>query len=178
MGNIIQLDVVANIAKNKRGKMPKVGCPEMQDKIDSLLQEIEKIKKQCPDSTEGTDTLKIPPDAKNPDFAEGRWKSTTYIYNTSGDKVVLYFDFYKKGKGEITLVEPDNTECKADLSLSINTGKFIIDQLTASTCNPPPESYNAYYFECEPDNNGCAECWAENKKDKSNKFKFSLVKIK
>jgi len=180
VGNIIQLDVAAQIANNNRKKQPIIDCPDMQNKIDSLLQEIEKIRKQCPDTSINTgDTLKIPDKPKDYKFAEGRWKSTTNIISVStGEKVTIYFDFYTNGKGKVTLVEADNTQCTADLDLSLNTNKFIIDQKRPSICNPPPETYNQYTFECEPDNTGCAECWAQNKIQKSNKFKFKLIKIK
>ncbi len=178
VGNILQLDIAARIAGNNRKKQPIVDCPDLQDKIDSLLQEIEKIRKQCPDTSKNTgDTLKIPDKPKDYEFAKGRWKSTTYIYNDSGEKITIYFDFYANGKGVITLVEPDNTQCSANLDLSLNSNKFIVDQKQNSVCNPPPKKYQKYLFECQPDNTGCAECWAQNKTDRTNRFKFKLIKI-
>jgi subtilisin family serine protease len=47
IGKIIQLDRALNIAKNKRKENPKVDCPNVQEKIDSMLQVIEKLKKEC-----------------------------------------------------------------------------------------------------------------------------------
>lgn len=176
IGNIIQLNRAVGVAENNRKRMPRVECPDLQNKIDSLLREIEKIKKLCPDSTIA-DTMRIPENPENYDFAVGRWKSTTHIYNNEGEKVVIYFDFISDGTGVITLVEPDNTKCSGNLNLSLNKNIFIIDQTFPASCNPPSKGYNKYYFECKPDKTGCAECWAQNKTNKKNKFDFKLVKI-
>jgi len=178
IGNIIQLDQAVGIADNNRRSMPRVDCPDLQYKIDSLLREIEKIKELCPDNT-ATDTLRIPDKPDNFDFAVGRWKSTTYIYNLStGEKVTIYFDFFANGTGRITLVEDDNTQCSADLSLSISPAQFNINQTGGAECIPPPTIYEAYVFECAPDATGCAECVAQNKSRSTNIFKFKLIKIR
>jgi len=178
IGNIIQLDRAVEVADYNRRTMPRVDCPDLQYKIDSLLREIEKIKELCPDGTT-TDTLRIPDKTDNFDFAVGRWKSTTYIYRiNSGEKVTIYFDFYANGTGRITLVEDDNTQCSADLRLSISPGKFDINQTDRAECMPPPTIYEAYVFECTPDATGCAECVAQNKSKRTNNFTFKLVKIR
>lgn len=178
VGNVLQLDVALTVADRSRRNQPIVDCPDMQSKIDSLLQEIEKIKRQCPDETAGGDTLKIPPKADDYAFAEGRWKSTSYLYNNAGEKITLYFDFYANGKGKITLVEPNNTQCVADLILKLADGKFIIDQSKSSICNPPPSEYSPYLFECTPDKKGYADGLAVNKTNRANNFRFKLIKIK
>jgi hypothetical protein len=183
MGNLLQLDKALDVAYKSRQQQPIVECPDMQNRIDSLLQEIAKIKELCSseETANGKDTLKIPDSPKDENdfsFALGRWKSTTYIYNQSGDKVTIYFDFFANGTGKISVVEPDNTECTADLNLSLLPNQFNIDQRGAAICSPPPSSYNPYTFECKSDANGNAECWAQNKSDKSNAFKFRLIKMK
>ncbi|HAS45941.1 MAG TPA: hypothetical protein DCS93_35995 [Microscillaceae bacterium] len=183
VGNIIQLDQALGIAQKGREKVPKVDCPDAQRKIDDLLQQIEKIKQDCKREELTGDTLRIPtnPDFDKEDFgfAVGRWKSTTYIYSVEdGEKVTIYFDFFKNGTGKITLVEPNGRQCTADLSLALLSGQFNIDQLVSATCLPPPKGYNPYTFECKPDKNGYAECIAQNKKRAANRFKFKLVKIK
>ncbi len=177
VGNIIQLDKALGVADNNRKNMPKVECPDVQNKIDSLLLEIEKLRQICMQDSATNDTLKIPEDENNSDFAIGKWKSTTYIYNEKGEQVTIYFDFYKDGKGKITLVEPNNTQCTNDLSLSLSKGEFKINQTGNSICNPPPKQYEPYTFICKPDENGCAECIAKNKIDKNNEFSFKLVKV-
>jgi len=177
MGNVIQLDKAVGIAKDNRENIPQVDCPNVQKKIDSLLLEIEKLRQICKQDTSANDTLKIPEDENNSDFAIGKWKSTTYIYNEKGEQVTIYFDFYKDGKGKITLEEPNNTQCTNDLTLSLTKGEFKINQTGNSICNPPPKQYEPYTFICKPDENGCAECTAKNKVDKSNEFTFKLVKV-
>jgi subtilisin family serine protease len=178
VGNLMQLGVALNVSNKNRGQMPKVDCPEMQTKIDSLLIEIEKIKALCSNSNT-FDTLRILPGAKDFSFAIGRWKSTTYIYSgVTGEKVTLYFDFNQNGTGTLTLLEPDNTRCTASLSMTLQNNQFSIDQLESAECYPPPTAYNKYHFECQPDNTGCVECSAQNKSNKANYFKFRLIRIK
>ena len=183
VGNIIQLDRALGIAQKGREKVPKVDCPDAQRKIDDLLQQIEKIKQDCKREELIGDTLRIPgtPDLDKDDFsfAVGRWKSTTYIYSTEdGEKVTIYFDFFRDGTGKITLAEPNGRQCTANLSLKLLSGQFNINQLLEASCLPPPKRYNAYTFECKPDKNGHAVCIAQNKTRSANRFKFKLVKIK
>ncbi len=178
IGNILQLDRALGIANQNRKKMPKVDCPATQNKIDSLLQEIEKLKQQCPGNAKG-DTMRIPPNNKDFRFAIGRWKSTSYIYEIgTGDQVTIYFDFYDNGKGKITLLKNDNTECTAPLSLSLKPNMFTINQEGKAICDPPPTVFSPYLFVCKTGANNCAECAAQNKNHSSNSLKFNLIKIR
>jgi len=178
VGNILQLDRALNIAKQNRQKMPVVDCPDVQNRIDSLLQEIEKLRRDCSKGNITKDTMKIPPGTKDLNFAVGRWKSTSYIYSlTDGNKVTLYFDFYNTGTGKITLVESDNTKCSANLSLSMKADEFNVVQNGSADCQPPPKKYQPYIFKCKPGANGCAECEAQNRNKANNNFKFNLIKI-
>jgi len=176
VGNIIQLDLALKFANDGKDLRPIVGCPDVQKKIDSLLMEIEKLKRMCPDSS-AADTMKIPDNNKDFSFALGKWKSTTKILNDKGEEVTIYFEFFSTGTGIITLVEPDGTECTANLKLELKSGKFVIDQIEKSNCSPKLKEYAPYLFECKPDISGCAECTAQNKTDKANFFDFSLIKI-
>lgn len=187
VGNLIQLDAAMDIAKKQRNSDPKVDCPEVQSQIDSLLLMVKKLRDDCETKMNkdnmkaGYDTLKIPSKIKDNDFsfALGRWKSTTDIFNVlSGEKITIYFDFYKEGMGTITLVEPDGTKCAANLDLSLYKGIFGINQKESANCNPPPKQYNSYTFECRTDSNGNAECTAQNKVINQNRFTFKLIKIK
>jgi len=181
IGNIIQLDQALGIVKKQRDKDPKVDCPDVQTKIDSLLQEIRKLREGCGDSESG-DTLKIPDSPDEEEgfaFALGKWKSTTHIYNTdSGDKVTIYFDFKVDGTGTITLVEQGGVTCSANLNLNLANRKLSIDQRTTATCSPDEGAYSPYMFTCESGASGYAECTAQNKKLKSNAFTFKLIKVK
>lgn len=178
IGPLLQLDKAAGLAGAQRQKMPIANCPEAQRKIDSLLQEIDKIRRMCPQDSTTTDTMRMPPKLQDLSFAEGRWKSTTYIHNEEGEKVTLYYDFFANGSGKITLIESDNTQCVAELGLSIRNNTFLVSQKGQAICTPPPRNYNPYYFECKPDASGCAECSAQNKVNQNNRFTFRLVKIR
>lgn len=172
VGPIIQLDKALGASPSSSS------CPDIKQKIDSLLEEIERLKEACPDAVGSVDTMKMPEKLDNFDFCVGRWKSTTYINNSDGEKVTIYLDLYPDKKGKITLVELNNTQCVADLDLSIAKNALLIDQQKPAGCNPPPQFYNQYHFSCQPDAEGYAECIAQNKKLKANHFKFRLVKIK
>jgi subtilisin family serine protease len=178
IGNLLQLDEA--LAATKSGRIPtnpgEVDCPEVQTKIDSFLQEIERLRELCPDES-NLDTMKMPTDPGNLEFSTGRWKSTTSLNNDSGEKVTIYFDFYQNGKGKITFFEPDQTQCIANLSLSLQQATLQVNQLASAECMPPPRSYFEYGFTCKADANGYAECVAQNKQIKANRFRFRLVKI-
>jgi hypothetical protein len=179
VGNLIQLDNALPIIDKIRQKMPKVDCPESQKRIDELLKEIERIREEC-SSDAGNDTLKMPIiGSKDFEFAKGRWKSTTPIFSLlNGEKVTIYFDFYSNGTGLISLVEPDNTTCTADLALKLERSSLLINQLDMASCAPAAGSYNPYTFECVPDNKGCAVCTAKNKVNATNQFVFNLIRVK
>lgn len=179
IGNIIQLDKAVGVAQKNHDQLPKVDCPEVQQKIDSLLREIEKLRQTCADSSTG-DTLRIPPDSKNLDFTTGKWKSTSYLFSMAdGQKVTIYFEFFGNGTGKITLVQADNTACSAGLTLTLDSGELHIRQNGDAKCVPPPRSYNPYRFKCKTDPvTGRAECEAQNARDSNNRFTFKLVKIK
>ncbi len=177
IGNLLQLDVALDFVKKGRQRLPRVDCPEAQERIDELLQEIERIREECEENNLG-DTLKIPKGDDDLGLLEGRWKSTTPIVNVrNGKKLEVYFDFYNNGTGKINLIEPDNTNCSADLALKLNAGNLEINQMNAAVCVPPPDTYQPYIFECRPDKNDCAECVARNKLNRSNQFSFKLVKV-
>ena len=178
VGNIMQLDRALDIAKKKRDEMPVAECPDVQNEIDSLLQEIDRLRRKCRPGLAGTDTLKIPPGTNDPSFTKGKWKSTSTIYSTlDGKTVTLYFEFDGMGNGSLTLVESDNTVCGAPLKLGVKNGDMLIKQQNGATCNPPPKKYQPYTFKCKADNKGCAECQAQNLKNINNKFLFNLIKI-
>ncbi|AYQ36592.1 S8 family serine peptidase [Runella sp. SP2] len=174
IGNLIQLDKA--LATASRGRAPTVECPDVQQKIDSLLLEIEKLRQVC-DNYNAGDTLKLPSDGGNLNFAEGRWKSTTEIVNDDGDFVQIFFDFYTNGTGKITLQEADGTQCTAPLSISLNNNEFTIVQRTAAACVPPPQQYASYNISCKPDAYGRALCGAQNQRISGNNLRFNLIKI-
>lgn len=159
--------------------LPDDNCNDVQTKIDSLLQEIERLKNLCPDyEMPEQDTMRMPEEIEDLDFSVGRWKSTTSLRNNSNQEVVIYFDFFANGTGKITLVEPDGTECSATLTLAANRFSFDINQLDLAQCDIDNKSYNPYTFVCQADENGYAHCNAQNKKVRWNNFDFNLIKIR
>lgn len=179
VGNILQLDKALGIAQQGRQQMPIADCPDVQSRIDSMLQEIERLREECNSGSVTRDTLKIPTGVNTDvDFAVGRWKSTTPMVRIQdGQKITLFFDFYKNGKGKLTLLQSDNTQCEATLSLSLNSDNLQIIQDAPAICQPPPLSYRPYIFQCKPGANNCVECEAQNQIKSNNKLTFNLVRI-
>jgi len=179
MGNLIQLGSAVATATKARNGAPIASCPDVQQKIDSLLLEVEKLRQLCNDANTG-DTLKLPPVNKenNLSFTEGRWKSTSDILNDDGSFVQLYFDFAGNGSGQITLVEENGTQCTAPLGLTLTSNQLSISQQSPAMCIPPPKRYAVYRFVCKADVNGRALCSAQNQNNSGNNFNFNLVKIK
>lgn len=178
VGNLLQLDKALKSAPNDTGEgEEEPECPDILKKIDSLKAEIERLKELCPDGMGAVDTMKMPM-GDDLSFCAGRWRSTTYIHNNDGEQVTIYFDFDPDGSGKLTLLEPNKTQCTADLAFSMKSNILNITQRDRAVCNPPPKAYNAYQFSCQPDENGFAACVAQNKTIKANRFSFKLVKTK
>lgn len=177
VGPLIQLDAALNAAIGNVpiGKAPAY-CTDVQHTIDSLLQLIDLLRRQCPNLST-PDTMMMPDIIDNLDFTIGRWKSTTYLRNNDGDQVTIYFDLYSGGRGKITLVEPSGIQCSAPVHLNIQKNSFVIDQPNIATCVPGNDSYSNYYFRCEADADGVVQCHAQNKHERANRFDFNLIKI-
>lgn len=180
IGPLLQLGVaIDNIDDETIISNPgAVDCDKIQSKIDSLMEEVEKLKRLCSGGIGQIDTMKMPDVIEDLDFTLGRWKSTTSIHNDDNEKVTLYFDFYKNRQGTLTLVEPNGLNCTADLSLNKNKQQFKVNQKQDAQCKGTPKTYQDYTFSCQADVNGYAECTAQNKTIKANKFKFKLIKIR
>lgn len=197
IGPLLQLDEALRRSKDPATRQPPINpnpsepndpnnpdppenCDSIQQKIDSLLLEIDRLKGKCPDLTGDTDTMKMPKIIKDLDFSIGRWRSTTTIVNDKKiqEEVVLYFDFYPNQVGKLTLVEKNSLQCSAPLELSANQNKFDVNQENRAYCKGDKNRYYyPYTFSCQADANGYAECMAQNKQFPANKFKFRLIKI-
>jgi subtilisin family serine protease len=177
MGPLIQIGKAMSVAVQGRKKMPIADCDGVQQKIDSLLQEIDKLQNSCNyKGTPTNDTLKIPENSNNLNFTKGRWKSTTDIRDVSNNmRVVLYFDFNGSKDGSISLVRSDNIVCNANVKIDLINDKMNISQQNGFVCPPQIGGYIPYNFVCKADLNGCAVC---NAKGSYNNFKFNLIKIK
>ena len=175
IGNIIQLSDALGFTKS--GKIPEVDCNEIQHKIDSLNEIINKLKKKCGHET-SVDTMIIPDNPEDLSFTMGRWKSTMPVADDKGKPVQLYFDFYDTGDGVLTLVTESNMNCTADLKLSLNNNELDINQIQNAQCSDHKHQFLKYRFKCIADNTGKAKCHAINKAITSNQFNFSLIRIK
>jgi hypothetical protein len=130
----------------------------------------------CPGMDLKQDTMKMPigGDIKS---LLGRWKSTTQISNDAGEPVTLYFDIYPGSTGKLTAVELDQSQFFAGLSVSISPSLLQINQ-NEYAVNPQERlRYYPYEYSCSSGANGNADCLAQNKFIKANRFTFNLVKI-
>ncbi|MEA3451271.1 MAG: S8 family serine peptidase, partial [Bacteroidota bacterium] len=157
VGNLMQLSVALGASEDSSRFI--VDCPEIQKQIDSMLNEIEKLKNECYNS-DSSENLIIPDDPKDFKFAAGVWKSTTDLFNTtSGEKVELYFEFNHDGTGEVTYLEVDGNKCYSDLSLSIDNKSFEFAQLDEALCDDS-KRYMVHTFVCKSVDNDIAKCTA------------------
>lgn len=178
VGPLLQLSqAIASVNDSNAISDPEaIDCETIQQKIDSLLKEVERLQRMCPDAG-SADTMKMPEVIENLDFSIGRWKSTTSIHNDTGQEITIYFDFFPNQQGKLTLVEPGGLECTAQLSLRANQRSFDVNQLQEALCAYNQGGYSKYTFACQADAKGYAQCIAQNKSVKVNRFSFKLVKI-
>ncbi len=102
--------------------------------------------------------------------------STTRLYNTQDQEVVIYFEFNGTAKGKIYYVEPDNSKYTSTTSIAIKNDVINIDQDTPATNGA--DGYSPYAFVCVPDKMRHADGKGVNKTNAANKINFKLVKIR
>lgn len=175
IGNLMQLSVALGAADSIDFS---VDCPEIQEQIDSLLAEIDRLKDQCRQQGDTTaDQLIIPDDPNDFNFAEGLWKSTSDLHNTLNNKSVeLYFEFNADGTGEVTFVEVDGNKCYSDLTLALDNNSFSFAQTGEALCDNS-ERYLVHTFVCESENNEVANCVARTS-DGDDLIHFTLERIR
>jgi hypothetical protein len=176
IGNLIQLDKALAAVRNSGGHTPPApDCSLIARRIDSLYRAIELLKQQCPQYS-SPDTMKLPDVIRNPTTLNGRWKSTTSIYNMQMEEVSIYFDFDNE-RGTLSLVENNGRTCSAPIRVNITGNNLDITQEDYARCDDGSK-YVKYRFICTADKNGNARCVAENVDNKLNKVVFNLVKIR
>jgi hypothetical protein len=173
IGNIIQLDKAIAAITGSGATFP-ADCRNIARQIDSLTRVIEQLKRQCPQYA-SQDTMKLPGIIKKPETLNGRWKSTTDIYNIQMEKVSIYFEF-DNGRGELILVEDSGKTCTAPIRVNITGNTLKIVQDDYARCDDI-SYYDKYIFSCKADKNGNAVCIATSVDNKLNKVKFNLIKI-
>jgi hypothetical protein len=174
VGNLIQLDKALTAYQNEEIPTDNI-CENISFKIDSLMQVIEELKRQCPDY-ETPDTLKLPEVIENPQTLNGKWKSTSPLHNTDGEDIVVYFEFIN-GSGTLSLIEPDGQVCTAPIHVNINGNIMKIVQESEAGCGDG-SNYAIYELTCEADENGNALCLAIRSDFRANRLMFNLIKIK
>jgi subtilisin family serine protease len=172
-GNLIQLDRA--LAAIGSSTTPNVDCRNIARKIDSLTQVIERLKRQCPQYA-SPDTMKLPGIIDNPAKLNGRWKSTTDIYNIHSEKVSIYFDFNNR-RGKLQFVENNGKTCYAPVRVNIAGNTLEIVQEDYAGCEDGSK-YVKYTFSCKADRNGNAACVATSVDNKLNKVNFKLIKTR
>ena len=165
----------ANALKGKRTGGNETGCEDVTARYQELLRELEDLRRNYPDCIQEPDTLFIPVDAKLDDLY-GLWMSTTRLYNTQDQEVVIYFEFNGTAKGKIYYVEPDNSKYTSTTSIAIKNDVINIDQDTPATNGA--DGYSPYAFVCVPDKMRHADGKGVNKTNAANKINFKLVKIR
>lgn len=176
IGPLLQLGTALSNIDNPNINPPNDNCADVQNKIDELMAEIERLRTICPNIVP-IDTMRMPEVIDNLDFCLGRWRSTSYLHNDAGEKITLFFDFLPQSNGLLTLLEPDGTLCKAPLSLQVINNEFDVNQLEDAFCDGTNTFYTQYTFTCAADSEGYAQCVAENKLIKANRILFKLVKV-
>ena len=182
VGNLLQLDKALGAAES--GDVPELpindSCDDVQNQIEDLEREIDRLRNQCPDLSLGDteDTLRMPDVIDNLTFMEGKWKSTSSLTSTNGEQVVIYFEFDASQNGQITLEEHRGAACKAQLAIAYDESSVHMDQLDAAYCDDTDRGYRPYSFDCSPDANGYAFCIAIDQELPANRIEFNLIKIR
>lgn len=164
-------------ALNGEDELPVVDeCEEINKRYNELIAEIEKLKREHPECIHTPDTMTIPEDVTL-DLLQGRWKSTTSLYNEQEEEVVLYFTFNGTSQARLDAVEPDGSVFSARLNVVVSNNEIHIDQIEPASNPNNPVSYSMYRFILKPDKNRHAEGFGENKSNKANTINFKLIRI-
>ena len=151
-------------------------CARVNERYNELLAELEELRRQYPGCIQQPDTLSIPEDM-TVEQLDGRWKSTTSLYNEQDEEVVIYFTFNGTPVARLDIVEPSGEIYTAVLAVSVSGDQIFIDQQKPAYCQSNGKGYNPYRFVLRPDRNRKAVGSAKNKVEIANAFNFNLIKI-
>ena len=151
-------------------------CARVNERYNELLAELEELRRQYPGCIQQPDTLSIPEDM-TVEQLDGRWKSTTSLYNEQDEEVVIYFTFNGTPVARLDIVEPSGEIYTAVLAVSVSGDQIFIDQQKPAYCQSNGKGYNPYRFVLRPDRNRKAVGNAKNKVEIANAFNFNLIKI-
>lgn len=168
---------IVNFAKALKVEFQDVDeCAEVNKRYHELLAELEDLKKNHPGCIQVPDTLSIPEELTL-EHLQGRWKSTTSLYNQQQEEVVIYFTFNGTSVAQLDIVEPTGLVFTAPLSVSVSNDRIYIDQVDNAVCAANGKAYNPYKFVLKPGKDRKAEGNAKNKVEMANEFDFKLIKI-
>ncbi|MFK8295150.1 S8 family peptidase [Capnocytophaga canimorsus] len=154
-------------------------CDEnIKKRYEELKKELEKLEREYADCLQSVDTLTLPKDLKLGDL-QGRWMSTTKIFNQSNEELTLYFDFNGSSQGVFSVVEPNKTAFTAPLHIRVEDNKVYMRQLSSAKNPAHKKEYQEYDFEMKPNlsKGRRADCKATDKSNVLNKFRFNLLKM-
>ncbi len=147
------------IIENQKEKIRKQ--KEEKRKQEEKRRREEERKKQAPKPISQPEVLLIPDAADDFEFAMGKWKSTSDLRSTlSEESVELFFEFDKKGKGTLTLLEESGNRCFAPLQLRLEKKVLHIEQLDVAKCEND-SFYIKNNIKCVSDDNNVAHCVTE-----------------
>lgn len=153
-------------------------CDEIRKRYQSLLDELERLKREHPECITPADTLVLPPAPELTDIS-GLWKSTTPLYNRKDEEVTLYFAFNGTPRGVFTIVEPSGLRCEAPLDVSIEGDVVHIVQVGYASSPDGETLYYPYTTDCKPNaKTRVAECVAVNQEEAWDQIRFNLVRVK
>ena len=183
IGNLIQLSALLRKSSQARQEQPLVDCDEVQDKIDSLLLAVEKLKKTC--EFQVNDTLKIPT-GDSMDLS-GLWKSTSDLKlkgiedESFSQEIEIFFDVDSDGSGKVIYACVGGCECRTDVLCDFSGQQLIFHQPEEAKCSGTCEeemSILPYDFICSSGNGGKAECVAKALNNNEKLIDFNLIRIR
>ncbi len=154
-------------------------CTDIQERYDRLKEELERLEREHPECIEksGGEEMVIPVNPEPEDF-NGRWKSTTPIYDMQDNyEVVLYFDFNGTTTGQLTAVGENGLVSTGVFTLSITGDQIDIHMTTPATSSDGSKTYSPYDFRLRPGQDRKADGFAQNQTLSYNYFDFKLIKI-
>ena len=123
--------------------------------------------------------LNIPSDARNTDFAIGKWKSTSNLTSDSGRvNVELYFDIKPDATGTVTFVEQDGAMFSSPIDVIFSDGKLLLKQRSEAVNSQNGETYFKYNYTCSQEQGqDKAVCVAQSQEQENNVIDFYMKKI-
>lgn len=171
-GTSVKGDIIGPIIRIDKalGADTLLSCDE---EIAILKQKIEDLKARLIDS----EKLHIPDADSNISFAEGKWMSTTGLFNTRTEEPLsLFIELDQGGNGNIKIIEENGMVCTANIIASLGSKEFRISQTSNAICGDG-EMYAKYGIACIGASGEVANCYAVSKDGEYSEVSFQLKRI-